>query len=179
MGKATAKIKATANKVGAALTGKVGVLSTLEGEHAEVSSLMKDVLNSDDLQKQRKLYAQIRQDLLIHTQGEEQGLYAQCRAHESTRNLADKAIQDHMEVKQLLSTLDGMDVGSAQWVQKFQALKTAVETHVEFEEQRLFPTAKDAFSTDALRDLNDRYKAHRKRIEERGEQLEPKTSTAA
>lgn len=180
MGEASAKIKSTASQIGAALSGKVGVLNTLEGEHSEVSSLIKDVIDSDKVEEQRELYHKIRHELLVHTQGEEQGIYAQCRAHEATRNLADKAIQDHMEIKRLLSTLDSLDVGSAQWDQKFQALKAAVETHVEFEEQRLFPTVNDTFSSDSLRELDGKYKSYRKRIEEGGEQLSPKaTGTAA
>jgi len=173
MAKASAKIKGTASQIGAALSGKVGVLNTLEGEHSEVASLMKSVIGSKSAEQQRELYEEIRQELLIHTQGEEQGLYAQCRAHESTRNLADKAIQDHMEIKRLLSTLDETDVGTAQWDEKFHALKSAVETHVEFEEQRLFPTVNDTFSSDALRDLDGIYKSLRKRIEQGGEQLDP------
>jgi hemerythrin superfamily protein len=177
MGKGTAKIKGTASKVGAALTGKVGVLATLEGEHTEVASMMDDVLDTKSVEKQRELYHEIRKNLLLHTQGEEQGLYAECRAHESTRNLAEKAIQDHMEVKRIISTLDSMTVGSPDWLQKFAALQSSVKTHVEFEEERLFPTVKDVLGVDALRDLDGRYKALRKQVEEHGEVLEPKAAS--
>lgn len=176
MGKATAKVKGTASKLGAALSGKVGVLSTLEGEHTEVSSLMKDVLDAKNPDEQRELYHEIQQNLMIHTQGEEQGLYTECRAHDATRNLADKAIQDHMQIKQLLAALDGLTVGSPEWTRKFDELKSAVERHVDFEENQLFPAAKDTLGSDALRDLEGRYKAHRKRIEERGEELDPRVS---
>jgi hemerythrin superfamily protein len=174
MGKALAKIKGAATKVGAAFTGKPGILGTLAAEHSEVSSLMKDVRESKSADKQRKLYGEIRESLVIHTQGEEQGIYAECRAHETTRNLVEKATRDHLEVKQILSDLDDLTVGSAQWMQKFDALARAFEGHVEFEEQRVFPKAKDILGSDALRDLDGRYKAHRKRIEEGGEPLEPR-----
>jgi len=177
MGKATAKVKGAASKVGAALSGKIGVLSTLEGEHTQVASLMDDVLQvTNNPSKQRELYAQIRQDLLVHTQGEEQGLYMECRVHESTRSMADKAIQDHMQVKQLLATIDGLTVGSPEWMRNFEELKTSVARHVDFEEHQLFPAAKDVLGADSLRDLDGRYKAHRKRIEERGEQLDPRVT---
>jgi hypothetical protein len=177
MGKASAKVKGAASKVGAALSGKIGVLSTLEGEHTEVASLMDDVLQArTNPSKQRELYAEIRQDLLIHAQGEEQGFYTECRVHESTRNLADKAIEDHMQMKRLISAVDELTVGSPEWMRKFEELKVAVERHVDFEENQLFPIAKDALGADALRDLDSRYKAHRKRIEERGEQLDPMVS---
>ena len=178
MGKATAKVKATASKVGAVLTGKVGVLSTLEGEHTEVSSLMDDVIDTKDKDKRQSLFRDIRQNLLIHTQGEEQGLYAECRAHDSTRSLADKAIQDHMQIKQLLATLDGEPVSSPEWSRTFDELKSVVQRHVDFEENQLFPAAKDTLGSDALRDLDGRYKAHRKRIEDRGEELDPQVAKA-
>jgi hemerythrin superfamily protein len=174
MGKATAKVKAAASKVGAALTGKVGILSTLEGEHTEVSSLMSDVRDAKETDKQRDLYQAIRQDLLIHAQGEEQGLYSECRAHESTRALADKAIQDHTQIKQILAAIDELTLGSPDWARKFDELESTVQRHVEFEENQLFPAAKEALGSDALRDLDGRYKAHRKRVE--GQQLDPRMS---
>jgi hemerythrin superfamily protein len=137
---------------------------------------MNDVMELNNPSKQRELYAQIRQDLLIHAQGEEQGLYMECRAHEATRSMADRAVQDHMQVKQLLVTLDSLTVGSPEWMRRFEELKTAVDTHVDFEEHQFFPAVKDILGADALRDLDGRFKAHRKRIEERGEQLDPRVS---
>ncbi len=176
MGKATAKVKATASKVGAALTGKVGVLSTLEGEHTKVSSLIDDVIDAKHPEKRRELYQDIRQNLMIHMQGEEQGLYTECRAHDSTRGLADRAIQDHMQIKQILATLDGMTMGSPEWSSRVDELERSVDRHVDFEENQMFPAVKDALGADALRDLDGRYKAHRKRIEQRHEELDPRLS---
>jgi hemerythrin superfamily protein len=172
MDKTSAKIKGAVSKIGAVFRGEVGILGTLEGEHTEVRSLMADLVDSKTLEKQRDLYATIRQELLMHSQGEEQGIYAQARAHESTRSLVDRAVQDHAEMKQLIGALDKLDFGSAQWLQKFGTLRSTVERHVEYEEQRLFTAVNDALSKDALRDLDDRYKAYRKRIEDRGERLE-------
>ncbi len=178
MGKATAKFKGTASKVSAALSGKVGVLSTLEGEHTELNSLMDDVLAAKDMGKRRQLYHEIHQTLMVHTQGEEQGLYTQCRSYDATRSLADKAIQDHMQLKQLLAALDGLTLGSPEWSRKFDEFKSSFERHAEFEEHQLYPAAKDTLGNDALRDLDGRYKAHRKRVEERGEELDPRISRA-
>lgn len=172
MDKTTSKIKGAVSKIGAALSGKAGILNTLEGEHAEVESLMTDLVESRSVEKQRQLYVDIRQKLLVHTQGEEQGIYAHCRAHEATRALVEKATQDHSEAKQLLASLDTLEFGGPQWLQKFGALRSSVMAHVQFEEQRLFPTAKDVLDHEILRDLDDRYERLRKQIEERGETLE-------
>lgn len=177
MGKATAKVKGAASKVGAALSGKVGVLSTLEGEHTQVSSLMDDVMGiNNNPSKQRELYAQIRQDLLIHAQGEEQGLYTECRAHEATRSMAERAVQDHMQIRQVLAALDSLTIGSPEWMRRFEELKNTVDMHVDFEENQFFAAVKDVLGSDTLRDLDGRFKAHRKRIEERGEQLDPRVT---
>jgi hemerythrin superfamily protein len=176
MDKTTAKIKGAVSKIGAVFRGEFGILGTLEGEHAEVSSLMGDLVDSDSLEKQRELYMAIRQDLLIHSQGEEQGIYAQARSHEATRTLVDRAVQDHMEMKQMLAALDQLDFGSAQWLQKFGLLRSAVETHVEFEEQQFFPAVNNVMSVETLRELDDRYQSYRKRIEERGERLDVGTT---
>jgi hemerythrin superfamily protein len=172
MDKTTAKIKGAVSKIGAVFRGEVGILGTLEGEHTEVRSLMDDVVNSKSLEKQRELYTLIRQELLLHANGEEQGIYVQARTHATTRTMADKAIQDHTEVRQLLAALDELEFGSAQWLQKFGMLRASVEAHVEYEERSLFPAMNDILGADTLRELDDRYKEYRKRIEERGERLD-------
>lgn len=173
MTKGTAKIKKTASKVGAVLTGKVGVLSTLEGEHSEVSTLMDDVTDTENNDKKRDYYRKIRQDLLIHTQGEEQGVYAELKNHESMRTMTERAIREHAEIKQLISTLDRLAIGTPQWTQNFDSLKRAVQSHVDFEEEQLFAKAKDVLSADMLRKLDDSYRAYRKRTESSGELLSP------
>lgn len=172
MDKTTSKIKGAVSKIGAALSGKAGILNTLEGEHSEVESLMNDVMETQSVEKQRELYVDIRQKLLVHTEGEEQGIYAHCRAHEATRALVEKATQDHKEAKQLMAALDRLEFGGTQWMQKFGALRSSVMAHVQFEEQRLFPTAKDVIDNETLRDLDDRYDRYRQQIKDRGETLE-------
>jgi iron-sulfur cluster repair protein YtfE (RIC family) len=189
MGKASAKVKGTASKVGAALGGKVGVLNTLEGEHTEVASLMDDVVDENDADDRMETYRVIRQKLLIHAQGEEQGLYMECRAHESTRAFVDKAIQDHTRMKELIAKLDELagQPGSAatapakstEWIRTFEQLQTTVQSHVDFEENQLFPLVKDALGADALRDLDGRYSALRKQLEAHGETLQPRVSRTA
>lgn len=173
MGKATAKVKAAASRVGAAFSGKFAILNTLEGEHTEVKSLMKDVVEAKSAADKRELYRTIRQQLLVHGQGEEQGLYLDCQAHDSTRAMANQGLQDHAQINQLLADIDLLEVGSPEWSRRFAELESVVDRHVAFEENELFVVAKDTLGSDALRDLDGRYKALRKRIEERGEQLDP------
>ena len=183
MGTATSKVKATVGKlgtqVGAALTGKPGILRTLEGEHTELTTLIADVRDAKHVQRRRDLYPMIRRELMIHGQGEEHGLYAECRAHDVTRPLAEQATRDHMAIEQLLATLDGAAIGSPEWLRNFDELARVVERHFALEERELFPAAKDALGNDALRELDGRYKAHRKRLDQADQPLEPRWSQTA
>jgi hemerythrin superfamily protein len=175
MEKTSAKIKGAVSKIGAVFRGEVGILGTLEGEHAEVRSLMDDLLDAKSLEKQRELYNLIRQELLVHANSEEQGIYAQGRAHATTRTMVDKAIADHTEVRQLLAALDELEFGAAAWLQKFGLLRSSVNAHVEYEERTFFPAINDLLAADTLRDLDDRHKDYRRRVEERGERLDAVT----
>ena len=75
-----------------------------------------------------------------------------------------------------MKTLDSLTVGSPEWMRRFEELKASVDMHVDFEENQFFPAVKDVLGADTLRDLDGRFKAQRKRVEERGEQLDPRVT---
>lgn len=177
MDKGKAKAKAGAKKVGSMVSGKPGIVSTLEMEHEEVATLMDAVADeetSDD--KRIELWGLIRKKLIVHAKGEELEVYAECRQHPDLRTLADESKEDHDEIERLIVALDRTSINSAEWPSTFENLKTLVESHVEFEEGEMFPKMQRTLEDNQLDAMHSEYKERKQSLESRVEELEPLTT---
>ena len=74
-----------------------------------------------------------------------------------------EALEEHREVKALITTLRALDPGDAPFQSKFAELREGVEAHVDMEEDKLMPDA-EAVLGDELERLG-------RQMEERKEQL--------
>ena len=154
----TEKIKAAAHQVAAILSGKAGILNTLEREHAEVSALMQKVLSaSDTAATAEEHYPTIRKKLLMHARAEQDVLYSACEKRAETASMITTAIGEHAELERVLSELDHLPVDSQQWMEEFRRLEQSVRHHVEQEENLLFERCQEAFDNSELRELDREY----------------------
>jgi hypothetical protein len=174
MTKATAKLRWAASKLGALFNGKHGVLATLEAEHTEVRSLIADLRRVDDPAKVRAGFMRIRQDLLIHMHGEEQGVYAELGRDPAGVRVVGEAVGDHVELERLLESLDRISVTQPQWREQLIALEAALAAHVAFEHGELYELAKQLLDDATLRRLDDEYHAYREGAELHGELIRPR-----
>ena len=154
----TEKIKAAAHQVGAILSGKAGILNTLEREHAEVSALMQKVLSATDApSKAEEHYPAIRKKLLMHARAEQDVLYAACEKRAVTASMIPTSLGEHAELERMLGELDRLPVDSQAWLEEFRRLEQTVRHHVEQEENILFERCQEAFEGSELRDLDSEY----------------------
>lgn len=154
----TEKIKAAAHQVAAILSGKAGILNTLEREHAEVSALMQKVLSAKDpAAAAEEHYPNIRKQLLLHARAEQGVLYTACERRAQTSSMIPTSIGEHVEVERLLGELDRLPVDSHAWIDEFRRLEQNVRHHVEQEENLLFERCQDAFENHELRELDREY----------------------
>lgn len=176
----TEKIKAAAHQVAAVLSGKAGILNTLEREHAEVTALMQKVLSANNpTSSAEKHYPTIRRQLLMHARAEQEVLYTACEKRPETSTMIPSSLGEHAEVERLLGELDRIPVDSRAWMEEFRRLEQNVRHHVEQEENLLFERCQDAFENDQLRELDREYEAARKRVEGRLSNVPLKRSTSA
>ncbi len=167
------KLAGKAKAARAALKGDAGVLATLEGEHAEVAMLMKAVLDEghDDhdpeaLECRRELFHKIRIALLAHAKSEEQEFYGVLELRPATRDRATHSEIEHREIEHLIRRLDHMAESDLGWMPTFASLQMKVEAHVRDEETLLFDEAKLVLDKHELREIDERYKAARRRYQE-------------
>jgi hypothetical protein len=130
----------------------------LKKDHKKVSDLLKRLDNTEesDASTREELFAQVKNELEIHTQIEETIFYPALKEEEETKEITLEAYEEHNAVKTLLQELEETEKDDETWGAKLSVLKENVEHHVEEEEGEMFKKAKKALDKDELQALGDR-----------------------
>ncbi len=131
------------------------VIADLEADHRRVEELFKSYRRTTDDQRPEVLQDLVR-ELSVHAALEEQIIYPAVRAKlDQGTEEADHAIDEHQEVKELLTTLEKDDGQAAERVTVLARLMAEVRSHVEEEENDLLPKLRAAVGPDELRQLGE------------------------
>ena len=133
---------------------KNDMLSLLEQEHQEVSTLLKEILahpRKPDLDK----IQHVKQALELHTQIEEKLLYPKAEKEKEASELIADAYKEHQEVKDLLKELKS-DAEADELIKYCEQIQIGVEHHVKEEEGELFPLLRKLWDKETLQDLGEK-----------------------
>ncbi len=127
----------------------------LKQDHKKVSGIFEklDPTTERAIKTREELFTQLKQELDVHAEVEEQIFYPAIKEAEETREITFEAIEEHNVVKQLLSELDAEPKDTEEWTAKLTVLKENVEHHVEEEETEMFPKAKKVLSDEQVEQL--------------------------
>lgn len=133
-------------------------LELLKSDHEKVAGLLSKVENTTEraLKTREDLFAQIKSELDLHAQIEEEIFYPAIENAEETREITLEAYEEHRIVKQLLSELEKMPKDDEEWTAKFTVLKESVEHHVEEEEGEMFKKVKQVLNKEEREELGKR-----------------------
>lgn len=133
----------------------------LKKDHKKVSDLFKQLEETTEraVKTREELFAQVKQELEIHSRIEEQILYPVLKEAKETHEITLEAIEEHNVVKQLLEELSTMAVGDEVWTAKLTVLKENVEHHVEEEEGEMFKDARKVLSAEQIEELGAQLEA--------------------
>lgn len=130
----------------------------LKKDHEKVSGIFEklDKTTENGVKTREELFAQLKTELDIHSQIEEQMLYPALKEAKETHDITLEAIEEHNVVKQLLAELEELPKNDETWGAKLTVLKENVEHHVEEEEEEMFKDARKVLSSDELEELGAR-----------------------
>lgn len=156
-----------AAKKPAAMAASYGaIFATLEREHATANALMTQLARTraDDVgqtERRRELFAKIRTELLTHASAEETTFYVRLKARPETSPLIDESIDEHQLMEDLLEELTRLGTDSLIFDSRFQELVASVQHHVDEEENRLFPRAKEVLTSEEIEDLDAAFRTQK------------------
>lgn len=92
-----------------------------------------------------------------HTRAEEASLYAALMKAEATQVHAQHWLEEHDAMRRSLADLRALEMSSAGWARRFEALRTEVLRHLEDEERRVSELADRFLSEWEKRNLGEEY----------------------
>jgi iron-sulfur cluster repair protein YtfE (RIC family) len=133
----------------------------LKQDHEKVSGIFEKLEPTTErgVKTRTELFAQLKQELEIHTRVEEEIFYPAIKNAKETRDITLEAYEEHHVVKQLLNELEELPVDDETWGAKLKVLQENVEHHVEEEEDEMFKSAREVLSKDEIEELGTRMEA--------------------
>lgn len=150
----------------------------LTNDHRTVEELFSryQSLGADAPDQKKEIVQEIIRELSIHASIEEQVLYPGIRDVLSDGDdLAEEALSEHQEVKELLSHLDRMDPSDSGFDAKVRSVIDDVRHHVGEEESEMFPKLMSAVPRERLDGLGERMEKAKKVAPTRPHPMAPST----
>jgi hemerythrin superfamily protein len=158
----------------AALTGVVGSVVTrtddemsipdlLLLDHTKADTLFMEILGSNDPQKIQEYFGQLYKDIKVHGTAEEQVVYPAVRPYyEHTQQIYAQTD----EVMQMLEEIKPLTPSSSEFKAKVEQLRTAVRTHINQEENDIFPKIRDNFSSEQQKQMATDFKTVKSKLQD-------------
>ncbi|HVV17247.1 MAG TPA: hemerythrin domain-containing protein [Polyangia bacterium] len=154
---ARAKGMGAIKEVKATLEGLTGLFRTLAKEHGEARVLLKGAAKSSNDLDWKRVFPNVRAQLLAHERGEMAVLYPKLLALEETRPLAEDHNREAKEMESLIEALNADGFGHPERQARVQRLLDLVDHHANEEESSYFRKAQDALGKDAAKQLEGAY----------------------
>jgi hemerythrin superfamily protein len=115
----------------------------LRDDHKKVKKLVSSCQKLDAAEdaERMQLFEQIKKDLGLHTQIEEEIFYPAVRRapQEGASELVQQALEEHRMVKTLIDEISGLSPSDETFASKMEVLQESLFNHIRKEEDEIFP----------------------------------------
>ncbi len=112
----------------------MNAIELLKQDHRNVEKLFAKFLQVQGSDEEREqLFQEIQTELSVHAEAEEKVFYPLLTAE--IPDQVDEALEEHLEIKEMLAELLDMDFDDDDFDAKFTAMIKAVQNHVDEEER--------------------------------------------
>ena len=133
-------------------------LELLKQDHAKVKKLFEKVESADE-KEQKAIFSQIKTELEIHTQIEENVFYPAMERYDELKEMVAESLKEHSNMKTLLREMATLS-DSEDFEDKLEELIDNVEHHAEDEEEgKMFPKVRELVSVNELQKLGAQLQA--------------------
>lgn len=131
----------------------MNAIELLKQDHDKVDKLFQKVKGEQG--DTRELFEQIRVELEVHTQIEEQIFYPYLleNGDEELQTITKEGLQEHHQAKTLLREIENLSDESETLDPKLQVLMEDITHHVQEEEGEMFPLVVEQFDGETLNEL--------------------------
>jgi hemerythrin-like domain-containing protein len=120
------------------------IYSLIKQDHQKVADLFVRLDALEIAAAERiELFKTLKQELRVHKEAEETTFYAALSDLPEITDRIEEALEEHVDIEELLDELDALDSDSDEFIAQLRELKEEVEHHVEEEENVIFPLARE------------------------------------
>ena len=127
-------------------------IAMLKKQHREVAALFKQLEKAKSAKPRRDIFEKIADALAVHATIEERHFYPAVMKTQ-TEDLLLEAVEEHLEIKRVISDMLDMDAEDDQFAAKATVLQEDIEHHVKEEETDLFPKVEKLFDKAELESI--------------------------
>jgi hypothetical protein len=121
--------------------------------------------SSNALKTREKLFAELKDELELLADLEEEHLFPVLRKHKQTKDLVREALNDNKETRKLLAELDATPRESEEFANKVVELRKIFQQHVRDEKKELLPKVLKALSDEEAQSIIENIEAEKAEIE--------------
>jgi hypothetical protein len=115
------------------------VIHALEQQHESIRKLIAQTLDAPDNDHREMAFFELRKLLAVHETVEEMFVHPLARQERKVgAGVVDGRQAEESEIKQHLQRIEGIDMGSAEFVARITELRSVVQDHTEHEEKEEF-----------------------------------------
>jgi hemerythrin superfamily protein len=136
----------SAGKVGAVqgmTKGLKGVFVTLAEQHHEALVLLSRAGETNDAEKRRVLWTEIKKQLVSHERAELAEIYPALSSDPRTEDIVRAHAAEAGELERTINQVDATSFDSPAWHRQIENLIALVKNHVSEEEDEFFPRAQE------------------------------------
>lgn len=133
----------------------VDIFTLLSDDHQRAMALFTKLEGSDGASGEERatLFQELRKELTLHKEAEERTFYAALAILPETTALIEDAIEDHLDIVELLDDLAELDEDEPEFMSQLSRLREEVQDHIALEEDEIFSRARQVLSPDQTRNL--------------------------
>jgi iron-sulfur cluster repair protein YtfE (RIC family) len=142
-------------------------IALLETDHRRFEDLLKQGEGTTEraVQERGRLLDTLTAELKVHELIEERVLYPALKPHAEARDIVLEGFEEHHVADVIVAELHQLTADNERWGAKFKVLQESLEHHIEEEETRMFPAARQALSREELQQLGARMRVMKKEAE--------------
>ena len=115
------------------------VVKFLKAQHDLIKDMFDEVLHASEPKAREKAFHELRQLLAVHETAEEMIIHPRVRREVATGDaIVDARLQEEHDAKELLSSVEKLDIASQEFIDEITKLQQAVIDHAEHEENEEF-----------------------------------------
>ena len=135
--------------------------SLMQAGPAKANELFSKLSETSDgaVKTRERLFAELKDELELHTSLEEQHLFPVLRRNPETKGLVADAIRDNKELRAKLAELDGMAKNDAMFSERLSELQKVFRQHARDDRKELLPAVQRALSEEQVQGVTDKMEA--------------------